>query len=55
MPLSHDRHTQSTGSLMGGGDWEIWASPSVHVAISQSSDLLTQHTKNPKPTLTVKC
>lgn len=31
----------------GGGDWEIWASPSVHVAISQSSDLLTQHTKTP--------
>lgn len=30
-----------------GGDWEIWASPSVHVAISQSSDLLTQHTKTP--------
>lgn len=48
-----------TPSLLGlswvGGDWEIWASPSVHVAISQSSDLLTQHTKTPKPTLTVKC
>lgn len=34
-------------SWVGGGDWEIWASPSVHVAISQSSDLLTQHTKTP--------